>query len=248
MPSLRSLLEDLEPPTIGNPRQVFFVAHYSNSSQNGGCCLLWTVPDGVSSVTFEAWGAGGDGPGARCCEFGGIGANSGNYAIRTIDATPGTQYRICAGGSGCQGCCCGISTRGLPSWVYDTNAGSYIVCGCGGDGGNNDITRGGYRAYTCCFARIDDCGYGDFSMAGTGSVTFRNQFCESNQYDVIAGGWTTSRAVPDMCAGEIARWGGDLMRSCPSFPSGAGTGGRAYGDGRCYGQHGAAGIVKISYN
>ena len=40
-------------------------------SESPGCCCLWTVPTGVTRVTFELWGAGGNGHGLcvnnRCC-------------------------------------------------------------------------------------------------------------------------------------------------------------------------------------
>ena len=34
---------------------------------SSGCCCLWTVPVGVKRVTFELWGAGGNGHGACSC-------------------------------------------------------------------------------------------------------------------------------------------------------------------------------------
>ena len=33
---------------------------------NGRCCL-WTVPSGVTKVTFEIWSGGGGGAGPTCC-------------------------------------------------------------------------------------------------------------------------------------------------------------------------------------
>lgn len=254
MPSLRTLLTDLEPPSLGNPRQIFYVMNTSNSVRNGGCCCLWTVPAGVTSVTFELWGAGGDGTGARCCEWGGYGPNSGNYAIKTVDTVEGCEFRICAASSGCDwrvdGLCCGISTRGFPSYVYDVTAAANIACACGGDGGNQEITRTSSSwGYTCCWARLDDCGFGDFSTAGTGTVYFKNQYCHNgSHYQIYSGGFGSGRKTWAPCATTWYQNGDDLAASCPSFPAGAGSSGRACGDSRNRGQHGAAGMVKISYN
>ena len=250
MPSLRTLLSSLAPPRIGNAEQRFYVQNISNAAQNGGCCLLWTVPSNTSVATFELWGAGGDGPGARCCEWGGISPNSGSYAIRQIDVVPGRQYRLCAGGSGCEGCCCGISTRGFPSFVFDVTAAANIACACGGEGGNNDITRGNVDASTCCWARIGECGFGDFGMAGVGGVYFRNQFCHQAQYDIIPGGPSSGRVTTDKCAmgTGMAHSGTCAASTCPSFPAGAGGTGKACGGSFCFGQHGAGGLIKVSFS
>jgi hypothetical protein len=59
------------------------------SALSGGCCCLWTVPTGVNRVTFEAWGAGGNGSGAcscnRCHHF--RGAGGGYYNMRLLECT-----------------------------------------------------------------------------------------------------------------------------------------------------------------
>ena len=80
-----------------------------------GCCCAWTVPSGVERVTFELWGAGGNGNGAcscnRCQHF--QGAAGGAYNTKTISTTAGCTYSVCAGGvyrccsrecNGCNGC------------------------------------------------------------------------------------------------------------------------------------------------
>ena len=62
---------------------------------NGRCCL-WTVPSGVTRVTFEIWSGGGGAPGhtcCNCCSFS-IGGAGGNYGIKTVSTSPdvNTQY------------------------------------------------------------------------------------------------------------------------------------------------------------
>ena len=59
-----------------------------------GCCCAWTVPSGVERVTFELWGAGGNGSGAcscnRCQHF--QGATGGAYNTKTISTTACLLY------------------------------------------------------------------------------------------------------------------------------------------------------------
>ena len=65
-----------------------------------GCCCNWQVPSGVEKVTFELWGAGGNGAGAcscnRCAHY--RGAAGGAYNTKTISTTGGCSYSVCAGG------------------------------------------------------------------------------------------------------------------------------------------------------
>lgn len=68
----------------------------------------WTVPAGVSSVTIEAWGAGGAGGSAYCgvatanTQLRGGGAAGGSFTSTTISVTPGQviNYTVGAGGIG----------------------------------------------------------------------------------------------------------------------------------------------------
>jgi hypothetical protein len=50
----------------------------------------WSVPAGVTSITFEAWGGGG---GGSSCSGGG----GGSYARRTFNVTSGTVCQIVVG-------------------------------------------------------------------------------------------------------------------------------------------------------
>ena len=65
-----------------------------------GCCCYWQVPSGVEKITWEAWGAGGNGAGAcscnRCQHF--QGASGGAYNTKTISTSGGCLYTVCAGG------------------------------------------------------------------------------------------------------------------------------------------------------
>ena len=249
MPSLRTLLSDIAPPSIGSAIQILHVGAIAAQNENtGGCCCQITIPAGISSVTFEAWGAGGDGGGGCCCQSTAIGAVSGSYAITTTDTAEGCTYRICAAPSGCVNYCCGVGTHGRASWVYDETAAAYIVCACGGEGANMQPTwTGSADGYTCCYGRLGSGGSGDLVMCGVGGTGFRNQYCHSNQYQYVSGGMLNqARTSPDRCS----IWGCQgcaIMKGPPSYPGGAGADGNACGGGFCYGQWGQAGMVKITY-
>lgn len=252
MPSLRTLQTSLAPPTIGQALQVFFVGSSgpTNGIQSDGCCCLWTVPAGIRMVYFEAWGAGGDGGGGCCCQSTSLGAVSGSYAFTRVDVTCGRQFRICAPPSGCQTYCQGCGSPGLPAYVYDVTNATTILCACGGDGGDMTPTwTSAANGYTCCWGRLGQGGYSacGYVICGTGGYQVRNQFCHSDQYQVVGGGFYNSgKLSPDRCS-IWACQGCAIMKGYPSFPGGPGADGNACGGGFCYGQWGAAGQVKISY-
>ena len=247
MPSLRTLLSDLAPADIGNPDRVFYVVNTNTSDLSGGQCCLWTVPSGAVRATFEMWGAGGDGQGSRCCEAPGTMPTNGSYAVKTVDTVPGCQYTICAAGTGCTACCCGIGNRAFPSFVYDVTAAGTIGCAVGGLGGCSQMTRGGmFDGYNCCWALQSGTGLGDLVTEGTGGNAIRTHYCYQHHYFWVSGGWGADRKTGAVCAKEMTLAGCSLMCSQPS-PNGSGTPGRACGDGFCRGQHGGYGIVKVSY-
>jgi len=64
----------------------------------------------------------------------------------------------------------------------------------------------------------------------------------------VSGGLGSDRITPDFCAIGPACSGKCIMNSPPSFPSGSGTPARVCSGGYCFGQSGAAGMVKVSYS
>lgn len=248
MANLRTLLQELEPPLIGTKPEIFYVVNNSNTDRNGGRCCLWTVPDNVTRATFELWGSGGDGQGARCCERAGTMPTNGSYAVSTFDVVAGQQYRLCAGGSGCY-FYCGITSRAFPSYVVDTSTGQTPVCAVGGSGGCSDMTRGSHcRGCICCWGLLSDTGVGDITIQGTGNISLANCFCRDGVFMIVSGGLGSDRMTADFCATGPREPGSQLMNSCPSFPSGSGTPARTCGGSCECGQHGASGLIKISYS
>lgn len=57
----------------------------------------WTVPAGVTSITVECWGAGGQGGSATGYPACGGGGGGGAYASSTLSVTPSTVYDVFVG-------------------------------------------------------------------------------------------------------------------------------------------------------
>ena len=142
--------------------------------QASGRCCLWTVPDGVTRVTFEIWSGGGGGAGhtcSNCCghSFGGAG---GNYAVKTVEVEQGWEYTVCAGGSWpcskSHTCTAGMGCR---SFVIGCNLENFCVNGgCGGLMCNGGAYAGGrLRAHNNGCANCGICGYfgADFGIMGS---------------------------------------------------------------------------------
>lgn len=253
MPSLRTLLSSVSPPAIGNAKQIFYVRNTSYAVANGGCCLLWTVPTGIVSATFEMWGGGGEGSGSRCCENNGEGSTSGVYAVKTITVSAGQQWRICAAGSttdGTQtGLCCSCTATGNPSWVACNTDGTVVACAAGGCGGAQESSRGTPFSYNCCWAKIRTGSIADIEFPGTGTGYVRNCFCHNTMYEVYAGGASTGRAGKDLCGVTscYAECATERYPSCPAWPGGTGAVAITCGDSYRQSQHGAGGQIKVSY-
>ena len=212
-----------------------------------GCCCLWTVPNGVRRVTFELWGAGGNGSGAcsngRCQHY--AGAQGGYYNIKTISVQDGWTYTICAGGvypcnsiecNGCEGC---------TSYVNGCNLSNF--CAIGGKSGcangswntmcNSDQGR-------CCMspgAWGGDFGMGNHAGSFSGSFAchcYRHTYCSSGA--PFLGGAGVS--------GELTEcW---IRCGCWNVPYGSGgqNAMTTYCGGQCgQGGTGGPGVVKITY-
>jgi hypothetical protein len=214
---------------------------------SNGCCCLWTVPSGVKRVTFELWGAGGNGNGAcncnRCQHY--QGAQGGYYNSKTIFTVGGCQYTICAGGhfpccqfdcNGCQGC---------PSFVTGYNLTNF--CALGGLGGIGDASwqSGCYSSFPCCLGpnNFD----GDFGMGNhAGAFGSSSIYCHCVHKDFCSTGapflGSASHGQLNFCSIRCGCWmvpygtgGQSAMTSC-------------CGSGVCgQGGMGGPGLVKITY-
>lgn len=100
----------------------------------------WTVPCGVTSITVEAWGAGGAGGGSTVNNNSGDGGGSGAYTSGTFAVTAGDNiaYIIGAGGNGSTG----NGTNGGDTTILGMTAGG----GQGGDSNGGTVTGTGGTA------------------------------------------------------------------------------------------------------
>ena len=108
-------------------------------------CSVFTVPAGITSLTFEIWGAGGGGGAHCCCDcyHGGPPGAGGGYSSISIATTAGCTYTVCVGAGGmvsCVGSCtlhwCCFGQAGGTTYVTGYNLSNF--CATGGGGGVND--------------------------------------------------------------------------------------------------------------
>jgi len=211
-----------------------------------GCCCLWTVPNYVRRITWELWGAGGNGNGAcscrRCHHF--QGAQGGSYNTKTITTTPGCQYTVCAGGvyrcysRECTAC------NGCTTYVNGYNLSGF--CACGGQTGraNTDWTTACFSYNAYCRAPGDN--NGDFYLVNMApGWSTANGFCHCHNQEMFQGsapmiGTTVSTGLREC-------W---IRCGCWTVPYGnGGQGAMNTYCGRCCGQGGTggSGLVKITY-
>lgn len=137
----------------------------SPGALTGGCCCLWTVPSGVSRVTFDLWGAGGNGHGTCSCNrcYNWHGAGGGFYNTKTIDVQSGWTYTICAGGvypccaQDCVGC------DGCTTYINGCNLSNFCALGGARGCAVNDWSVPCYSTMERCCVQPGAWG-GDFAM------------------------------------------------------------------------------------
>jgi len=212
-----------------------------------GCCCLWTVPANVKRVTFEAWGAGGNGNGAcvdnRCQHY--KGAGGGYYNTVTIAVTPGWTYTICAGGVyPCKSVECN-ACLGCTSYVTGCNLSNF--CAIGGTSGcaTGDWNTFCFSAWECCLApgaNGGNFGMGNHPGAFSGSFAchcYSHNFCATGAPFLGGGGVT----------GELT----ECWMRCGCWEVPYGSGGQSAmttycGVGCCgQGSTGGSGVVKVTY-
>ena len=207
----------------------------------GSCCCAWTVPTGITTVTFEIWGNGGNG-GSHCCCYCSMSTAGagGGFSLATVSTTAGCVYTICAGYFGTIYYCSPTATgcHGCPSYV--TGYGLSNFCANGGGGG--------YSQYGCCEGTCVCCD----GQAFGGNVN-------------LNGGWIPNKMFMDyICeatGGGPSPMGGGIswqhaQSCCPYFSCGFNgmfPGGGGSGSSNCCcdccgcSGLGAPGMVRVTY-
>lgn len=213
-----------------------------------GCCCLWTVPAYVKTVTFEVWGAGGNGHGAcscdRCQHY--HGAQGGGYNTKTISVSPSWNYTVCAGGVyRCYSQECNGLAWGCASYVNGCNLSNY--CACGGEHGiaTGDWTTACFGVNSYCRAPTDN--NGDFNLVPMApGWSDANLFCHCHNQESFPG---SAPLIGTMVVQQIREcW---IRCGCWTVPYGhGGQGGMTTycGSGACgQGGTGGSGLVRITY-
>ena len=148
MVDLSTLLTSIH-PSGGAAQKEFYVFNSMHwVTQNGGCCLEWTVPQDTTYIKFEIIGGGGPGGGASAGDWG-PGGSGGNYGMKQIFASGeclqgGSNYETRTGatssGFTCSNCCTqngsdrpcsGQTGTCVLSPNIDTGTAVYTICAAG---------------------------------------------------------------------------------------------------------------------
>lgn len=242
MATLQSLKSDVA-PAAPPAMQTFYVYNMSRAHNSGGKCCLWTVPDGVTQVTFELWGGGGGGAGARCCQSSSQTAAGGAYSTRTISTVAGCQYTICAGGSSCRSNYC-VGCTGYTSYV--SGSGISTTCAGGGCGGMTQC----FYAYgsTCCPMYYCTPGSaGDFTLGSIRGNSLKDG-CLHHWNDWLGHNYMFGQSVGERSVCNVGNRAHGCAYTCTNFPGGGGPNGRSCCYYNCYcGDQGAGGLIKVSF-
>jgi hypothetical protein len=229
--------------------QIYVYNTSITSVSNGGRCCLWTVPSGIRWAKFEVWGGGSSGPGGCCCQQPTQTGGAGAYARKTITVISGDTYRICAAGStGCSSTCCG--TEGFPSYVQTESATNTInLCARGGPTSCGNCFMFSGTGNCCGYTRVCHCDsfcgedFGLPAISGASMVTTcgYNSWQYAPQGPYIGGGVRISR---DYC---VTGSGCQSIGNFAVWPGGGGGGAQTASGNCCWGNHGAGGLVVITY-
>lgn len=199
----------------------------------------WVAPDGVYSVTAEAWGGGGgSGGGTNTGLPGGSGGGGGAYASKGISVTPGISYSYTVGAAGIKD---GGASGGSSIFTGDA---SIQVIACGGtSGAANGGTAGAGGTTACSDGTIEFAGGSGAAGAGTvggGGGESASTTANGNNASGQTGG--TGRSGTDGSAGQ-AKGANGVAGNNPG--GGAGGSGQRSG-GSEVGASGGVGRVRLT--
>ncbi|QOG03324.1 T9SS sorting signal type C domain-containing protein [Flavobacterium sp. MDT1-60] len=204
-----------------------FAQTFTDSTPAG--TKTWTVPNGVTSITLEIWGAGGAGGGSLINKEGGAGGGGGAYVLRTITVTPGDiiTYSV---GTGAIGTSNAGTTGG--NTTLTTVSGTNLNAN-GGSGGNTAVHNASVSA-----------GSGGSASGGTTNTNGSNG---SNNSTSTGNGGKGGNGGNGGAGGTGADGnnGGNGVEG--ANPGGGGGGGVLKGSSFGIGGNGGNGQVRISY-
>jgi hypothetical protein len=203
-----------------------FAQTFTDSTPGGS--KTWTVPNGVTTITLEIWGAGGAGGGSLVNKEGGAGGGAGAYVLRTITVTPGDiiTYSVGAGAIGTSN----AGTTGGAT-TLTTVSGTNLNAN-GGSGGSKAVHNASVSA-----------GSGGSASGGTTNSNGSNGSNNSTSTGDGGNGGNSNGGIGGNGAdGNNGGNGGNGAN-----PGGGGGGGVLKGSSFGIGGNGGNGQVKISY-
>jgi hypothetical protein len=203
----------------------------------------WVCPQGVTSITVEAWGGGGAGGGtSNTSNRSGGGGGGGAFARKVnVPVTPGNTYTIVVGAGG-------VANNATGTNGGASSFGGTVVVAAGGSAGTGDITTGLGGAGGTVLASIGDLGSVFAGGKGANGV--------SNTSGGGGGGGAGNTAIGSPGSGTTGGNGGLTgggKGGAGSSSTAAGSIGLVYGAGgggskkNAKGGNGAIGKVIITY-
>ena len=214
---------------------------------SAGCCCNWTVPSQVKRLTWELWGAGGNGSGAcsnqRCHHF--RAASGGAFAQKTVATNPGCTYTVCAAGvyrclnRECVGC------YGCSSYVNGYNLSDFCACGGHRAEANTSWSTGCFGTNYYCLAPTTTGS--DFAIGGTTQgFSTASGYCHCHPQEIHQG--QGFRIAGGSTQGLRQCW---IKCGCWSVPYGSGgqSAMNTFCGNNCCGQSGTGGggLVRVTY-
>jgi len=223
---------------------ITFLSHSQSQPFTTSGTFTWTAPAGVTTVTVEAWGAGGKG-GSRSSTFVSGGGGGGAYAKKTlITVIPGTVYDVVVGA--------GSTSNGSPGEDSYFISNTTVMAKGGGSPALNTLTGASGGSASASVGDFGSVYAGGNGAAGTPNTTNGNSGGGgSSARPGFAGVSATGVAGANSPAGGGS--GGDGVGSSNgtgengASPGGGGGGAFRQSSGTRYGGDGGDGKVVISY-
>jgi len=210
----------------------------------------WSVPAGVSSAVFEAWGGGGAGGGATTNPGGGGGGAGGQYAKTTCSVTPSNSYTVTVATSvsgttggpinGDDSSVTGLCPTSFAFVVAKGGAGGNPCCGTNGFGGAGSTTGGVGDAVFAGGSGSNGSTTTATSGAGGGGA---GSFGAGGNASGLTAGTGTSLNGGNGGTGVTGASNGNAG----SNRGGGGSGGSKSSGASKSGGNGAAGLVTVTY-
>jgi RHS repeat-associated protein len=268
-PAVATATPNAAPMIVGSTADSGNSAHDPSQFFFDAGTYTWTAPAGVTSITVQAWGAGGGAGGGviwPVFDFpsynGGSGGGGGAFAEGTVAVTPGTTYYVVVGQGGAGSTNPNPAGKGGDSFFYTTSTEpaqgtTGLVSAQGGFGpttpSNYPISGGQASASTGSITYSGGNGGGGYRIDTAGPTNGAGGGAGASPTGAGASGQNSSSSGPG--AGGVGTGGGgsggngssSAAGSNGSWPGGGGGGGGYDGTAGHSGGNGGNGEVIVSW-